>query len=115
MGGVLRAEGPWEPGTTTLVSVEGDIHLSYGGVYVVAKGMRTNVSLAVPGMRVRLKWHTKDEPSGEGMIVAVEDIDHPYGPKCHVLWSSRPRALYMAPSGPFAREYQGTFHEDEHT
>lgn len=113
MSGTLRAEGPREAGTITLVSADDGVNLYYGGdsLVVKARSGSTNISLAVPGLRVRKRWFPTDEPSGEGMIIAVEQTGHVYGPTCHVLWSQQPRSFgvdWPSPQG-FKREYQGQF------
>ena len=96
----ITAEGPWEPGTVTLVEADTDLPLHYGGNSLakdrVKKGATTNIGLAVPGMRVRKRWTTSPHQAkgdGEGIIVGVEDQGHVYGPTIHVLWSKQPKSF----------------------
>ena len=105
----LRAEGPYEPGTITLVDVDTDVNLHYGGNSSVLAG-KVNISLAKPGMRVRKRWFPGDRPTGEGMIVAVEDAGHVYGPIVHVLWSQEPRGFLPQNGTPRSPDWG---HDDE--
>jgi hypothetical protein len=96
----LRAEGPWEPGTVTLVDADSDINLHYGGNSLRTPGKKTNLSRAEPGMRVRKRWFPGDLATGEGLIIAVEDNGHVYGPTVHVLWSQEPRQFLPSNGTP---------------
>lgn len=91
--GQLVVEGPFEPGTITLVDVEDGIDLHYGGSRMHPSGSRrlgTNINIAVPGMCVGKRWYPESQVRGWGIIVAVVDNDHPFGPAVHVLWSEDP-------------------------
>lgn len=101
----ITAEGPWEPGTITLVEADTDLPLHYGGNSLatdrVKKGATTNIGLAQPGMRVRKRWTTSPSQvkgEGEGIIVGVEDQRHVYGPVIHVLWSKQPGHVIIPPA-----------------
>jgi hypothetical protein len=92
---VITREGPWEPGTITLVDADTGIRLHYSGndlkIASYSKLCPTNVGHAKPEMWVSKQWFPTDVPTGSGLIVAVIYSKSVYGPICVVLWSIAPR------------------------
>ena len=90
----LETIGPLDASMgSTLVDKETQCAVSWGEFYPVRP---------IPGMRVGWRFFNDSKPCGEGMIVAVGDIDPraPHGPAIVVLWSIRPENDTLM-TGPF--------------
>ena len=80
----LETVGPLDASMgSTLVDKETQCAVSWGPFYPVCPR---------PGMRVGWRFFNESKPCGDGMIVAVGDIDPraSHGPAIVVLWSIRP-------------------------